>query len=55
LEFAAQAVTDALAALCVDPNRLPGFTPHRKGKIEFLSATPAAPPTNKTSSCRPSN
>ncbi|GIF13978.1 Mu transposase C-terminal domain-containing protein [Actinoplanes teichomyceticus] len=34
LEFAAQAVKDALAALCVDTHRLPGFTPHRKGKIE---------------------
>jgi putative transposase len=39
LEFAAQAVTDALAALCVDPNRLPGYTPHRKGKIERLHLT----------------
>lgn len=39
LEFAAQAVKDALAALCVDPNRLPGFTPHRKGKIERLHKT----------------
>jgi putative transposase len=39
LEFAAEAVTDALAALCVDPNRLPGFTPHRKGKIERLHQT----------------
>jgi putative transposase len=39
LEFAAQAVKDALAALCVDPNRLPGYTPHRKGKIERLHLT----------------
>ncbi len=39
LEFAAQAVKDVLAALCVDPNRLPGFTPHRKGKIERLHQT----------------
>ncbi|MBN1174856.1 MAG: Mu transposase C-terminal domain-containing protein [Micromonosporaceae bacterium] len=39
LEFAAEAVKDALAALCVDPNRLPGFTPHRKGKIERLHQT----------------
>ncbi len=39
LEFAAEAVTDALAALCVAPNRLPGYTPHRKGKIERLHLT----------------
>lgn len=39
LEFAAQAVKDALAALCVDPSRLPGYTPHRKGKIERLHLT----------------
>jgi putative transposase len=39
LEFAAQAVKDALAALCVDPNRLPGYTPHRKGKVERLHLT----------------
>ena len=36
LEFAAQAVKDALAALCVESHRLPGFTPHRKGKIERI-------------------
>ncbi|MEV4283567.1 hypothetical protein AB0J56_47980, partial [Actinoplanes xinjiangensis] len=36
LEFAAQAVKDALAALCVESHRLPGFTPDRKGKIERI-------------------
>ncbi|WP_412734295.1 Mu transposase C-terminal domain-containing protein [Krasilnikovia sp. MM14-A1259] len=36
LEFAAQAVKDALAALCVDSHRLPGFHAHRKGKIERI-------------------
>jgi hypothetical protein len=39
LEFAAQAVKDAPAALCLDPNRLPGYTPHRKGKVERLHLT----------------
>lgn len=39
LEFAAQAVKDALAALCVDANRLPGYMPHRKGKVERLHLT----------------
>ncbi|RJL23166.1 Mu transposase C-terminal domain-containing protein [Bailinhaonella thermotolerans] len=39
LEFAAVAVRDALAALCVDTCRLPAFQPHRKGKIERLHAT----------------
>ncbi len=34
LEFAAAAVTDAFAALCVETHRLPAFQPHRKGKIE---------------------
>jgi putative transposase len=34
LEFAATAVTDALAALSVQTDRLPAFQPHRKGKIE---------------------
>lgn len=36
LEFAAVAVTDALAALSVATHRLPAFQPHRKGKIERL-------------------
>jgi len=39
LEFAAQAVKDALAALCVDLDRLPGYNPHHKGKIERLHLT----------------
>ena len=39
LEFAAGAVRDVLAALCVDPHRLPGFTPHRKGKVERIHQT----------------
>ncbi len=39
MEFAAQAVEDALAALVVDQHRLPGFTPHRKGKIERIHLT----------------
>jgi putative transposase len=49
LEFAAQAVQDALRALCVEATRLPGFQPHLKGKVErhnwtidqmFLSGLP---------------
>lgn len=39
LEFAAQAVEDVLAALVVNQKRLPGYTPHRKGKIERLHQT----------------
>lgn len=39
LEFAAQAVKDALAALCVQSHRLPGFHAHRKGKIERIHQT----------------
>lgn len=39
LEFAATAVVDALAALCVDPHRLPAFAPHRKGKVERVHRT----------------
>ncbi|AGL15144.1 Mu transposase C-terminal domain-containing protein [Actinoplanes sp. N902-109] len=39
LEFAAAAVTDALAALVVGQHRLPGFTPHLKGKIERIHRT----------------
>jgi putative transposase len=39
LEFAAEAVRDAFAALCVDPRRMPGFQPHRKGKVERIHRT----------------
>jgi len=39
LEFAAAAVHQALAALCVDEHRLPAFTPHRKGKVERIQRT----------------
>jgi putative transposase len=39
LEFAAEAVRDAFAALCIDPRRLPGFCPHRKGKVERIHRT----------------
>ena len=39
LDFAAEAVRDALSALCVDPHRLPGYTPHRKGKVERIHRT----------------
>ena len=39
LEFAASAVKDALAALCVDSHRLPGYHAHRKGKIERIHQT----------------
>lgn len=39
LEFAAQAIKDVLAALCVDSHRLPGYQAHRKGKIERIHLT----------------
>lgn len=39
LDFAAQAVKEALAALVIDPHRLPEFTPHRKGKVERIHLT----------------
>jgi putative transposase len=39
LEFAAEAVRDAFAALCIDPRRLPAFQPHRKGKVERIHRT----------------
>jgi putative transposase len=39
LDFAAEAIRDALAALVIDCHRLPGHTPHRKGKIERLHRT----------------
>jgi len=39
LEFAAEAVRDAFAALSIDPRRLPGFQPHRKGKVERIHRT----------------
>ncbi len=39
LEFAAEAVRDAFAALSIDPRRLPAFQPHRKGKVERVHRT----------------
>lgn len=39
LEFASNAVSEVLAALCVSTQRLPGYTPHRKGKVERLNRT----------------
>jgi len=39
LDFAAAAVDDALAALCVRAHRLPGYQPHRKGKVEKIHQT----------------
>lgn len=39
LEFAAEAVRAALGSLSVKPNRLPGYEPHLKGKIERLHLT----------------
>lgn len=39
LDFAATAIRDVLAALCVHTLRLPAFTPHRKGKVERLNLT----------------
>ncbi|MBB4744001.1 putative transposase [Actinoplanes octamycinicus] len=36
LEFAAAAVKDALAALCVHVHQLPAYHAHRKGKIERI-------------------
>lgn len=39
LDFAAGVIRDALAALVIDPHRLPGFTPHRKGKVERIHLT----------------
>jgi putative transposase len=39
LEFAAEAVRDAFAALSIEPRRLPAFQPHRKGKIERVHRT----------------
>ena len=39
LEFAAEAVRDAFAALSVDPQRLPGFCPPLKGKAERIHRT----------------
>jgi putative transposase len=39
LDFAAEAVRDALAALVIDQHRLPGYTPHRKGKVERIHRT----------------
>ncbi|WP_242911480.1 Mu transposase C-terminal domain-containing protein [Actinomadura terrae] len=39
LEFAARAVGDVFAALCVTGHRLPAYQPHRKGKVERLHAT----------------
>jgi putative transposase len=39
LEFAAEAVRDVLAALCIDFHRLPGYHAHRKGKVERIHQT----------------
>jgi putative transposase len=39
LEFAAEAVRDAFAALSIDPRRLPAFQPQRKGKVERIHRT----------------
>ena len=39
LEFAAGAVHDAFGALCIDPRRMPAFSPHRKGKVERVHRT----------------
>lgn len=39
LDFAAGAIRDVLAALVIDCHRLPGHTPHRKGKIERVHRT----------------
>ncbi|MEV0399432.1 transposase family protein [Actinoallomurus sp. NPDC050550] len=39
LEFAAGSVRDVFAALCVAEHRLPGYQPHRKGKVERLHQT----------------
>jgi putative transposase len=39
LDFAAAAVGDALAVLCVRAHRLPGYQPHRKGKVEKFHQT----------------
>ena len=36
LEFAAEEVRDAFAALSVDPQRLPGFCPHSRGEVERI-------------------
>lgn len=39
LDFAAEVITDALTALVIDPHRLPGYTPYRKGKVEHIHRT----------------
>lgn len=39
LDFAAKSVGDALAALVIDPHRLPEFSPHLKGKVERIHLT----------------
>lgn len=39
LDFASGAIRDVLAALVIDCHRLPGHTPHRKGKIERIHRT----------------
>jgi putative transposase len=39
LEFAAESVQAALGSLSVNRNRLPGYEPHLKGKIERLNRT----------------
>jgi putative transposase len=39
LDFAAEVIRDTLAALVIDCHRLPGYQPHRKGKVERLHLT----------------
>lgn len=39
LEFAADAVSDVLASLCVVTHRLPAYAAHRKGKVERIHRT----------------
>jgi putative transposase len=39
LDFAAEAIRDVMAALCVRRHPLPGYTPHRKGKVERIHRT----------------
>jgi putative transposase len=39
LEFAAEAVYDAFAALSIDPRRLPAFQPHRKPRVAYCTSS----------------
>jgi putative transposase len=43
LDFAAEAVMNVLAALVVNPHRLPAFAPHRKGKVERIQSDHTRP------------